>query len=113
MRAVCFDLDGTLLEMRQSIPAAIAAAFDDVAGECRDARADTYNDAFLERFRDCEPEPYRHGARSVVESTAFDGSVGDRRDALLRAEVESLAPTPEAEATLARWPTTRATASAL
>lgn len=103
MRAVCFDLDGTLLEMERSIAAAIAAAFEDVAGECRDEWVEAYNEAFLDRFRECKPEPYRHGARSVVESTDFDGGVEALRDALLRAEVDSLVPTSDAEATLARF----------
>ncbi|MXR22327.1 HAD family hydrolase [Halobacterium bonnevillei] len=96
MRAIWFDLDGTLLHMERDIGDAIAAAFEDVAGDAPDAWVSAYNEGFLERFPDCEPEPYRHGARYATETTDFDGGVEELRDALLRAEVESLAPTPDA-----------------
>lgn len=101
MRAVYFDLDGTLLHMERDIGEAIAAAFEAVAGESRPGWVAAYNEAFLERFPDCEPEPYRGGARHVAETTDFDGSVDALVDALLQAEIESLAPTPDAAATLA------------
>lgn len=96
MRAIWFDLDGTLLHMERDIADAIAAAFEDVTGEARDAWVASYNEGFLERFPDCEPEPYRHGVRRARDATDFDGDVEELLDALLRAEIESLVPTPDA-----------------
>lgn len=101
MRAICFDLDETLLHLERDIGDVIAAAFEDVAGECRDAWLAAYDEAFLDRFHDCEPEPYRHGAARVVETTDFGGGVEELRDALLRAEVAGTAPAPDAAETLA------------
>lgn len=100
MRAICFDLDGTLLHLDEGIAAALTAAFESVAGECRDEWLEAYDAGFFERFHDCEPDPYRHGVERARAETDFDGGVEETRDALLAAEIDALSPTADALATL-------------
>lgn len=100
MRAIYFDLDGTLLQNQVSIAEGIAAAFEAVAGESHDRWLDAYNEGFLERFRECEPAPYRGGVQRLRAETDYDYGVEETVGALLDAEIEGMAPTTDAAGTL-------------
>jgi putative hydrolase of the HAD superfamily len=97
MRAIFFDLDGTLLHT-PDFETLLTETFREVRGETRDAWMETYSESFFEAFWDCEPAPYRHGFEAV-------GS-GDDAEALAetlqRREIETCWPTEGLEADLER-----------
>ncbi|MFC3477120.1 HAD family hydrolase [Halobacterium litoreum] len=102
MRAIYFDLDGTLLQFDEGdVVDAMTAAFEAVAGEARDEWLEAYNAGFLERFEACEPAPYRGGVERARAEAGFDGGVEETAAALLDAEIELLEPSPGAGETLA------------
>lgn len=65
MRAIFFDLDGTLLHFTRDYRVVLADAFEAVAGGVRDEWLDTYDDAFFEYFEACEPDPVRRAFERV------------------------------------------------
>lgn len=101
MRAIYFDLDGTLLRTEASIVETIADALERVAGESPDAWLAAYNEGFLERFPSCEPAPYRGGVERLRDETDFDGGVEETVATLLDAEIAAAEPAPGAAETLA------------
>jgi putative hydrolase of the HAD superfamily len=102
VRAIYFDLDGTLVHTRPSIEAALADAFQRVAGESPDEWLETYSEGFVEQFRACRPAPYRGGVEHLRAETDFGYGVEETVGALLDAEVAATAPTPDAASTLER-----------
>ncbi|SEW23829.1 HAD family hydrolase [Halobacterium jilantaiense] len=100
MRATYFDLDGTLLRMTTSIEAAMAEAFERVAGESPDSWLAAYNEGFLDRFRNCEPAPYRGGVEHLRAETDYDHGVEETAGALLDAELRATERTEDARAAL-------------
>lgn len=102
MRALYFDLDGTLVHTEPSIEAALTDAFQRVAGESPDEWLATYTEGFVEQFRACEPAPYRGGVEYLRAETDFGYGVEETAGALLDAEVAATEPTPDAAATLER-----------
>jgi putative hydrolase of the HAD superfamily len=65
VRAICFDLDGTLLEFTRDYGDLLADAFRDAAGEVRGEWIETYEEAFYAAFRNHEPDPVRRGFAAV------------------------------------------------
>jgi putative hydrolase of the HAD superfamily len=101
VRAIYFDLDGTLLHAETSIAETIAAALERVAGESPGDWLEAYNEGFLDRFRSCEPAPYRGGVERLRAETDFDCGVEETAAALLDAEIAAAEPAPGAAETLA------------
>jgi putative hydrolase of the HAD superfamily len=96
MRAIVFDLDGTLLQFQRDYGDILADAIESVEGTVREAWLEAYNDAFFDRFRACEPDPVRR---------AF-ATFSDRPDALADAlrtrEVDACRPPDGVHEDLAR-----------
>lgn len=86
MKALVFDLDGTLLELSRPYEDVLIETFRDVDGAVDDDRIETYSERFFDLLGECEPDPCRR---------AFD-AVSDEPDALaetlLQREVEATEP---------------------
>lgn len=98
MRAICFDLDGTLLHFTRDYRDVLRDAITDVRGDATDADLDAYDEAFFERFTACDPDPVRGAFAAVDGETDVDALT----DALRRRETEMCAPPAGAAADLAR-----------
>lgn len=98
MRALVFDLDGTLLEYPREYGTLLADAFREVTGEAREEWLETYNEAFFEYFSAHDPDPV--GRAFAALDTDADP---DRfAEALLRVEAETCRPPAGAIADLER-----------
>jgi putative hydrolase of the HAD superfamily len=69
MRALIFDLDGTLLHSDRSYGSVLETAFESVCGRVEDRWLETYDDAFRDAFAVQEPDP----ARIAFEATDAPG----------------------------------------
>jgi putative hydrolase of the HAD superfamily len=98
VRAIYFDLDGTLLHLARPYRDVLAGAFEAVAGEVREGWLDAYDEAFLDLFRACEPSPVRRAFAAVDCGGDPDALVAALRDR----EVEACRPPGNAGADLAR-----------
>lgn len=98
MKAIFFDLDGTLLHFRRDYRTVLADTFRHVAGECHDEWVDAYNSAFFDLHEDCEPDPYRRAVGAVGVDCDPDAFV----EALREAEVRTCRPPEGARADLER-----------
>lgn len=98
MRAIFFDLDGTLLHMNRGYGDVLGDAFRAVEGEVREGWLETYDEAFWDAFTDCDPEPYRRAFASVDGVADPDALVEELRSQ----EVTACEPPPDAAADLAR-----------
>lgn len=98
VRAIVFDLDGTLLTFEVEYETLIRQVFREATGRVTDEWVERYFDAFRTAFGALEPDPIRSGFASV------DGDLdADRlRDSLLAAELEHARPTPGAREDLER-----------
>jgi putative hydrolase of the HAD superfamily len=88
MRAIAFDLDGTLLHYTREYEAVLSDAFVRVCGEVRDEWLETYSETFYELFLECEPDPVLGG----FEAVEVDVDPGALRAALLAEETEMCRP---------------------
>ena len=96
MKAIFFDLDGTLLHFTRDYGDVLADAIRSVEGDVPAGALDAYDEAFFEGFAACEPEPVRR---------AFEGIGSDPDalvDALLEHEIGMCRPPDGADADLAR-----------
>lgn len=98
MKAIFFDLDGTVLRFTREYREVLADAFGEVTGEARESWLDAYDGAFYEAFRDCEPDPVR-GAFARVECDAPPDALAR---ALLDCEIEACEPPGGVHADLER-----------
>lgn len=98
MRAVGFDLDGTLLHYTRDYQALLADAMRDVTGAAPSAALDRYEEAFFERFRALDPDPVERAFQDALPEANADALT----DALLRREIEATAPPAGAAADLER-----------
>lgn len=98
MRALVFDLDGTLLQFSREYSAVLAETFRTVTGEVRDEWLERYNERFFELFRDCEPQPYLKAFAAVRDHPEPEAFV----DTLRELEVEMCHPPADAATDLER-----------
>ena len=98
MRAIFFDLDGTLLDFPQGYADLLADAIEAAGAEATDDAMETYSDAFYDSFSACDPDPIRAG----FAATDLDADPGTLADALLTREAETCRPPDGADTTLAR-----------
>ncbi|MDJ1432135.1 HAD family hydrolase [Halostagnicola sp. A-GB9-2] len=68
MKAIYFDVDGTLLHFTRAYDDLLADAFRTVEGEVRDEWLETYNERFYDVFSACEPNPSRNAFATVSEN---------------------------------------------
>ncbi|SDR39150.1 HAD family hydrolase [Natronobacterium texcoconense] len=64
-RAIFFDLDGTLLELRHEYQNIIAETFNAIEGEVQDNWITQYNEEFFKLFKTCEPDPAKQAFASI------------------------------------------------
>ena len=72
MRAVHFDLDGTLVTFDRPYAEILAAACERVLDGRDPAIAEAYTAAFFDRLRAVEPDPYEAGARAAIDRAGVD-----------------------------------------
>lgn len=65
MKAIFFDLDGTLLHLTQEYREVLTDTFSAVLGESREEWIELYNQAFYDSFKAHEPNPYLDGFSAV------------------------------------------------
>ena len=58
MRALVFDLDGTLLQYSRDYEDLITASFEDVCGSVQEPWLETYNETFFEEFAACNADEF-------------------------------------------------------
>lgn len=69
MRALIFDLDGTLLQLDRSYESILSTAFEAASGRVENRWLETYGEAFADVFAAQEPDP----ARIAFEATDAPG----------------------------------------
>lgn len=86
MRAIVFDLDGTLLQFSQEYETILTETFRAVEGETGEEWIPAYTETFFELLGECEPDPVRRAFATVGEnSKAF-------AEELLAREIEAARP---------------------
>lgn len=65
MKAIFFDLDGTLLHFTQAYREVLTDTFNAVLGESREEWIESYNQAFYDSFKTYNPNPYADGFSAV------------------------------------------------
>lgn len=98
MRAVCFDLDGTLLRFTRDYSTLLADAMRDVTGSAPQAALDRYQERFFERFRALEADPVER----AFQDARPDADAAALAEALLATEIEATEPPEGAQADLER-----------
>ncbi|WP_255169808.1 HAD family hydrolase [Natrononativus amylolyticus] len=98
MRAIVFDLDGTLVQFDRPYDRLLADAVESAGGEPTAERLEAYTDAFYSHFGACEPDPVRSAFADAVPGA----DAAALADALHRAELAASRPAPNAAADLER-----------
>ena len=98
MRAIFFDVDGTLLHYTRDYSDILTDAIRAVEGEVRDDWIDTYNTAFFDILMKCGPEPYRRAFATIGDDPDPEALVENLREQ----EVEACQPPKNTQADLAR-----------
>jgi len=88
MRALVFDLDGTLLQYTRDYEDLLADVFDDVSGRVEDFWLETYNETFFEEFLACNPRPVQR----AFDRTGAPGNPEQFADCLHGVEVQATEP---------------------
>jgi putative hydrolase of the HAD superfamily len=101
VKALCFDLDGTLLHAGRDYGDLLRDAAGDVLGDPDAADPDAYDEAFFDAFERHDPAPVHRGFRAAVPD-ASDADVDALADALLRHETDAAEPPVGAAHDLAR-----------
>lgn len=98
MKAIFFDLDGTLLHLTREYRDLLTDAIRTVEGEVHDKWVDSYNTVFFDILMECGSDPYRQAFASIGDDVDPDELV----DALREYEVDAFQPPENAHADLAR-----------
>lgn len=98
MRAVFFDLDGTLLHFTREYRDLLGDAIDDVTGQVSPAVLDQYNETFFDNLHRCEPDP----VEQAFEDAVPEADPVALAEALLEREIEATEPPTGAAEDLAR-----------
>ncbi|WP_433628806.1 HAD family hydrolase [Halomicrococcus sp. NG-SE-24] len=98
MRAIFFDLDGTLVEFGRDYEDILADAIEAVADETPDGALEAYSDAFYANFTACKSDPIRR-AFGETDVAADPEALAD---ALRSHEVEACRTPDDADAALSR-----------
>lgn len=96
MRAIFFDLDGTLLHFTRDYRDILTDAIQTVEGNVSDELVNTYNKAFFDILVACGPNPYRRAFATIGDDP--DKLV----DALREHEVDACQPPDDAQTDLTR-----------
>lgn len=103
-RAVCFDLDHTVLSLTESYASVVHAVAERHLGERDESFEVAYSDRFLELLGDLEPEPYRRAFADALADTDHDATAVDApamASSLREAEIDALEPSPGIETAMA------------
>lgn len=105
--AVCFDLDGTLVEIsrpyRSLLKETISAHVDlEATGAGPDVLASVYDEAFFSAMDAFDPAPVEAGARAVFDAAGGTGDPSTFADTLREVEYAATMPRPGAEVLLDR-----------
>ena len=87
MRAVHFDLDGTLVELSTDYGDVFEAALADVGVDAAAEHAEHYTNAFRGYFVECHPNPYRPAMADLREAFDLQPTVEELADALVAREL--------------------------
>ncbi|WP_226011062.1 HAD family hydrolase [Halomicrobium salinisoli] len=90
--AVCFDLDGRLVQYEPPFPEFLGDALTEHVETAPDGLIDAYSEAFFDTFEALEPDPYEAGMRAVLAADGVGGHDADASavvDALREREFES------------------------
>ncbi|WP_018257090.1 haloacid dehalogenase-like hydrolase [Halomicrobium katesii] len=82
--AICFDLDGTLVQYDRSFDEILERAFERQVGTATEEMVAAYETGFFDTFEECEPEPYHAGMRAALAEAEIDTDDADV-DALVAA----------------------------
>lgn len=82
--AVCFDLDGTLVQYERGFDAILRSVFETELDTATAAMGDAYDEGFFAAFEDCEPKPYHAGMRAALAAEGIDAT-DETVDALVAA----------------------------
>lgn len=80
MKAIFFDLDGTLLHFTRDYTDILSDAIRAVEGEVCDEWIDTYNTAFFKILMECRPEPYRRAFATISDDLDSEALVESLRE---------------------------------
>ena len=83
--AICFDLDGTLVQYDRSFDEILTTAFERELGTATEEMVGAYETGFFDAFEGCTPEPYHAGMRAALAEAEIDADA-DALVAALRAE---------------------------
>ncbi|MFC4248992.1 HAD family hydrolase [Natribaculum luteum] len=98
MRAILFDLDGTLLRLTREYHDLLAETFETVCGTVDDGWLEAYDEAFYDLFAACEPDPVRRAFDRVEGASDPDALAATLRER----EAEACEPPAGAAADLER-----------
>jgi len=90
--AICFDLDGTLVQYERGFDAILESAFERELDTATEAMGDAYGEGFFAAFEDCTAEPYHAGMAAALDAAgieADDGEIDALVAALREAEFEA------------------------
>jgi putative hydrolase of the HAD superfamily len=101
VKALCFDLDGTLLHVDRDYRDLLRDAVGDVLDDPDAADLAAYDEAFADAFGALDPNPVRRGFEAALPD-ATDADLDALVDALLRHETDACEPPVGAAYDLAR-----------
>ncbi|UPV99089.1 HAD family hydrolase [Halorussus gelatinilyticus] len=90
MRAIFFDLDGTLVALPDSFAELFAAALADHGVRADDERHEFFTEAFFERLDDCHPEPYRAAMSDLGEAFGLDAPAEELAESYAEREAAAI-----------------------